>query len=272
MPAAKNRSPSILTASDSADVVLARPTKEFFVSMLVRDIELLPAVVDLVDNSVDGARRHREGDYKGLWVRIEADLQRFRIDDNCGGIPLNVARRYAFRFGREAGVERDRHSIGQFGVGMKRALFKLGTHFTVLSRTTRDSFRLEVDVTDWLTTPDNWDFRLAEHQDAERRPVNQAGTEICVDRLHEDVGETFAHKAWEAELAAELRLKHRDALSRGLGIELNGKPIEATRLDLIDDEPFRPGQRLLRVGRNSSSVDIRLLTGLSNSEPDAGGW
>ena len=34
--------------------VSGRPTKAFFVSMLVRDIELLPAVVDLVDNSVDG--------------------------------------------------------------------------------------------------------------------------------------------------------------------------------------------------------------------------
>ena len=43
------------------DVVDARPTKRFFVRMLVRDIELVPAIIDLVDNSVDGAKRLAAG-------------------------------------------------------------------------------------------------------------------------------------------------------------------------------------------------------------------
>src|SRR5215469_11597966 len=80
------------SADDSAKVD-AEPTKEFFVSMLVRDIELIPALVDLVDNSVDGARRLRGSDrFDGLYVRIDATPDMFRIQDNCGGIAINTAR------------------------------------------------------------------------------------------------------------------------------------------------------------------------------------
>lgn len=43
------------------NLVLAIPTKDFFISMLIRDIELLDAVADLVDNCVDGARRTQAG-------------------------------------------------------------------------------------------------------------------------------------------------------------------------------------------------------------------
>ena len=35
----------------------AKPTKAFFVNMLVRDIELKDALLDLLDNCVDGALR-----------------------------------------------------------------------------------------------------------------------------------------------------------------------------------------------------------------------
>ena len=84
------------------DVLInASPTKEFFIHMLTRDIPLTRAILDLVDNSVDGARRLRaSGNYDGLWVRMELSVEQFRIADNCGGITVEIARDYAFRFGR----------------------------------------------------------------------------------------------------------------------------------------------------------------------------
>ena len=39
-------------------IVKASPTKEFFVSMLVRDILLKQAIIELIDNSLDGARKY----------------------------------------------------------------------------------------------------------------------------------------------------------------------------------------------------------------------
>src|SRR5258706_8544952 len=79
----------------------ASPEKRFFISMLVKDIELIPAIVDLVDNSVDGARALRgQDDFAGLWVRIRINTSEFVIEDNCGGISTDTARRSSFRFGR----------------------------------------------------------------------------------------------------------------------------------------------------------------------------
>src|SRR5439155_1583690 len=125
----------------------AAPTKEFFISMLVRDIELLDAVADLVDNCVDGARRIRSKDsFVGLFARIHLSEKKFEIEDNCGGISVDVARKYAFRFGRPGEFPPAKHSIGQFGIGMKRALFKMGNKFRVESSTERSRFVVEVDV------------------------------------------------------------------------------------------------------------------------------
>lgn len=131
---------------ENENLIDASPTKDFFILMLVRDIELMDAIADLVDNCVDGARRTRpRGDYDGLWVRVETTAESFRIADNCGGIAVDLARNYAFRFGRPAGMPQTKHSVGQFGIGMKRALFKLGRKFTVDSTTTMSHFKVDVD-------------------------------------------------------------------------------------------------------------------------------
>src|SRR3954470_6436810 len=110
------------TGAETAGTVEAGPTKQFFVSMITRDIALQPAIVDLVDNSVDGARRLRgDGDLTGLEVSLRYSGTEFVIEDNCGGIDLDTARRYAFKFGRPDAAPGVAHSVGQFGVGMKRA-------------------------------------------------------------------------------------------------------------------------------------------------------
>ena len=70
------------------------PTKQLFVSTLVKDISLARAILDLVDNCVDGAIRLRgDGNFNGLWVRINVTADAFEVHDNCGGIPLEIAAR-----------------------------------------------------------------------------------------------------------------------------------------------------------------------------------
>src|SRR5207247_6423856 len=130
--------------------------------MLTKDIELSRAILDLVDNCIDGARRTRpNGKYSGLTIRIEVNKSKFRIADNCGGIDIRLAREYAFRFGRPSQTPTVKHSVGQFGVGMKRALFKIGRHFTVTSASATSRFELSQSVEEWKEDVDNWDFKLA---------------------------------------------------------------------------------------------------------------
>ena len=73
------------------ETVDATPVKSFFVSMLTRDIKLEDAILDLLDNCVDGIIRHqnqgKSKPYKGYKAEIEFNGDTFSITDNCGGIP-----------------------------------------------------------------------------------------------------------------------------------------------------------------------------------------
>src|ERR1700683_3761928 len=83
----------------------ASPQKNFLIHQLTRDISLRDCILDLVDNSVDGiqnylARAHKHlknaKPYMGYHVAITFTDKSFRIVDNCEGIPISVARNYAF--------------------------------------------------------------------------------------------------------------------------------------------------------------------------------
>lgn len=125
--------------------------------MLTRDLLIARAIVDLVDNSVDGARRLRpDGNYTGLWVRIELDSDHFRIVDNCGGISVEIARDYAFRFGRPKDAQGTPGPMGQLGVGMKRTFFRLGRYFVVnQQQRCRDSLLKSTWKNGWLRAMQN---------------------------------------------------------------------------------------------------------------------
>ncbi len=69
-----------MKADPTSNVIIAAPTKEFFISMLVKDITLIKSIIDLVDNSIDGARRIRKNeDFSDLEIRLEVHKDYFEI-------------------------------------------------------------------------------------------------------------------------------------------------------------------------------------------------
>ena len=252
-------------------VIDAAPTKDFFIHMLVRDIELIPAIGDLVDNCVDGARRLRgDGPYDGLYVRLSVDPGRFRIEDNCGGIPLDVAEKYAFRFGRPEGMVDTPRSIGQFGVGMKRALFKLGSAFTVASRTEEDTFSVHVDVEAWQALAE-WEFEFERYES--ERHADDTGTTITVDPLHDETMTSFGQQAFITRLARSIGAHHQQSIARGLVITLNAVPIGGGALELLDAPQLRAATDSLELfADDPPAVTIQLYVGVaSDSNPSDSG-
>lgn len=259
--------------SDAAGSVEAGPTKQFFVSMITRDIPLQPAIVDLVDNSVDGARRLRgDRDLTGLKVSLRYSASEFVIEDNCGGIDLDTARRYAFKFGRPDAAPGVAHSVGQFGVGMKRALFKLGSAFRVESRAEHSSFALEVDVPTWEAL-EEWAFPLESADDATRRAPEQTGTLLRVQPLHAGVAADLALDTFTTSLVTELRSKHRVSIGRGLAISVNGVEVSRWPISLLAAPELTPAQRRTTYGATQPTpIDVVLAAGISDSEPSEAGW
>lgn len=251
--------------------VEAGAEKRFFIEMLTKDIELLPAIVDLVDNSVDGARGlHPDGNLAGQWVRIEFGDGKFTISDNSGGISVEIARHYAFRFGRSKDFTGVKRSVGQFGVGMKRAIFKIGQAFEVKSAfraapgANNDSrFDLSVDVEQWALQ-DEWTFQFGSVEESISLGADEiAGTVISVTALHPSVQDDLSDPAIIQALRTELRVRHQESIQSGLQLHLNSEqPLSASRPSLQASDVVHPLVKEFNVtGAGGGTVEVKLYAG-----------
>lgn len=260
--------------SPGSNIIHAEPTKDFFITMLVRDIPLMNAVADLVDNCVDGARRLRpDGDYSGLQVDIEVTKDYLRINDNCGGIPVQIARDHAFRFGRPSEAEPTEHSIGQFGVGMKRAFFRLGRYFSVRSTAANSRFSMSVDVDAWRGH-DEWKFSFSTvEEELPEIPAEERGTVVEVRSLHPSVSSQFSLSPFLTSLNAELEAAHHQSMERHLKISLNKHGLNFRPATLLQSEEIQPAFEMITFSKSGHEpVFVRIYAGVAPSDPTEAGW
>jgi hypothetical protein len=242
-------------------IISAEPTKEFFISMLTRDISLLSALVDLIDNSVDAALA--SGSYQEKIVELNLNRESFSIKDNCGGISRVAAEEYAFKFGRPITAPNAPHSVGRFGVGMKRALFKMGTDFKIESNHNDGAFEIDVDVQNWMSSPDEWSFTLSEKEN-----VVPSGTIILVNNLHRSISEKFEDDVFINTLMASIGKAHYKAINEGLEIKVNGIVVNKRDIKIkFNDELGVAGVQL-----NIDGVDITIKAGVGERDYHEGGW
>ena len=248
----------------------ASVSKAFFVEMLVRDIQLEMAIHDLLDNCIDGAIRLRGGErLDGLEVSITCTPDYFEIRDNCGGIDYITARDYAFRFGRPRDAQMVPHSVGRFGVGMKRAVFKLGEHFRVDSASDLHRFVVDVDVRAWEEQPE-WQFEFAELEALdEPLATEHRGTSVRVDQLFDGVSSRFALDHFVSGLRREIAARHEAYLNRGLAVILNGGSIVGSAVRFVESP------NVLRCGMRQNTYDgvlVRQVVGVGPAQPADAGW
>lgn len=72
----------------TTNIIEGNPTKKFFIEMITRDISIEDAIIDLLDNSIDGANRINQNDYSNLYIDLTVNGNEFIIRDNCGGFSL----------------------------------------------------------------------------------------------------------------------------------------------------------------------------------------
>lgn len=248
----------------------ASVSKAFFVEMLVKDITLEMAIHDLLDNCIDGALRLRgSGSLEGLEVEITCTSDEFNIRDNCGGITVDVARNYAFRFGRPKEAPSVSHSIGRFGVGMKRAVFKLGKHFSVWSKSETHQFRVEVDVSAWEEESE-WQFEFKYLKELpEPAPEKDQGTEVRVEQLFESVSERFGLDTFSSRLQRAIEARYQSHLERGLVVRLNGHSVIGTPVRFfVSSGALHPAFRK----DSYNGVTVRQYAGVGPRDPADAGW
>lgn len=247
----------------------ASPTKGFFIYMLTRDIDVRPAIVELIDNSIDGAKKIRKDKgYKGLFIKISMSQDKFIIEDNCGGIDIETAQKYAFQFGRSSDRENDLHGYftGIFGIGMKRALFKLGKKFEVISKTSTEYFDLKVDVDEWINKPE-WEFEF----DNVKTGISndETGTKIIVEKLNTDIIGKFESEMFINSLIDYIQKYRTVEAENGLDIEVNNIAIDYGKEKLLKSKDIQPYEKQI-IDDNGK---ITIVAGITNKgEPNKAGW
>ena len=162
--------------------------------MLTRDIDLTDAILDLLDNCLDGVLRKRgsmdikrdDFDYSGFEANITIEKDCFIIQDNCGGISKSIAINSAFRMGRDSTKVLDENlpTVGIYGIGMKRAIFKIGREAEILSKCNDEQFCVKIPY-EWTKT-DDWKLNL---DDTSSVPpaLADGGVIVCVRHLNSTI-------------------------------------------------------------------------------------
>ena len=253
------------------EAVPANPAKRFFVSMLTRDIALEDALLDLLDNCIDGILRTRkpktaqENPYRGFWARLTIAPERFVIEDNCGGIPLEIAKTSAFMMGRPKNAANEHlPTVGVYGIGMKRAIFKLGQHCVVTSNASDANFEVYIEKT-WFGEEDNWELPLrpATHKLAER------GTRIEVTDLNSDVKIKFSPEdVFLESFRKTVAQQYNRIIQKGFSVAVNSRQIKPTVIRLLSianlkQEGIAPYIFEGQIG----DVDVDILVGFYRPSP-----
>ena len=255
--------------TDNAD---ARPTKRFFIENFIRDIGLEDAILDLADNCVDSLVRSYGIEISANLltgegferppnlpdpplIRIQVSEDSFEIADLGGGIEYDEAKDIVFRFGRpEDHIE---GSLGVYGIGLKRALFKLGNNIEVESRTPGSGFRVSFRVDEWAADEDEWSFPMARIEGA--GSLQESGTRIVVTELNEEVKLRLDGGGFLQGLADEISKTYSLFLDRFLTVELNGENIVSAPLPIGTSDELQPAHQTYLL----ESVTLELFAGLA---------
>jgi len=176
----------------SADV-----RKRFFIEMFTRDISLEDCVLDLIDNSIDsyllkhsisisqlifGPDANGVGREMGN-VDVTCSERQIKVVDTCGGIPRKRAIEDVFCFGHDE-ENQQAGKLGAYGIGMKRALFKIGNKFHIVSQTAKEGFDVSLKLDEWAKSKD-WKIPITFIDGTGSE--TKAGTSITITELHEEV-------------------------------------------------------------------------------------
>lgn len=215
--------------------------KQFFIDMFTRDISLEDCVLDLIDNSLDSYLLRKNIPISQLIfgpsagngtndlgkIEVTCNERQVRVVDTCGGISRERAMHDVFCFGHD---ETDPvGKLGAYGVGMKRAIFKIGNKIDILSRTAEEGFEVSFKLDDWAQK-DAWKVPISFIDGAASE--KKAGTSITITELHDEVALRIRQGGVQRNILADAATTYPFFLGQCVKLRINDNDVSPERIKL----------------------------------------
>lgn len=230
------------------DFAKAYPRKRFFVEMFTRDISADDCILDLIDNSIDALIRQQKIDLdktlgpggppprRRARITVRVSASEVMVEDDCGGIGLHKAKEEIFNFGHSnKGLsELTSRGIGAYGIGLKRAIFKLGRHFKVESTHNGISFVVEQNLEEWVDRDErleDWRFPI-KSKSVKGLDVELGGTRVIISKLHPEIRDVIEDPGFADHLRSQIAKTYGPFLSRFADVSFNSEVVEPDQIPL----------------------------------------
>jgi len=122
-------------------------------------------------------------------------------------------------------------TVGIYGIGMKRAIFKIGSEAKVYSKTNNDEFCVSISES-WAADLSNWDFPLEDVQGE----LDQCGVKVAVTKINPDVATLWSNDAVQSfidDLIIKVAQHYSFIIEKGFQIKINQRIVIPNPIKLL---------------------------------------
>lgn len=229
---------------------------------LTQDITTLEAIYDLIDNSIDAARRDiftnknftaddygMPRDYSGYSIDVVVNDKEISIVDNCLGFSKEELENKSLTLGQSSNHE---FGIGQYGIGLKRSLLKIGNKYTL--NTDDEKHRFKVNFT-------NKDFNSEKGfiSSSILKSNNRKMTSLKINNLKQAILPDIKSEIWYENAIEGMNQRYTIYLEKGLRISIKyfenkPKEIKSSLVKLRHDSKFKSFKRSYKLNKDVTVI------------------
>lgn len=199
----------------------------FLSATITEDIQLTDALFDLFDNSIDAARNQitsdsdvvldefgLPSDYSGYELALTFDRDSIVASDNCMGFDEETLREKALFIGRRSDHP---FGIGNYGVGLKRALMKAGEVIKFTTENTSNRYDIDFNIKAFGNGNEEKIFAVP------TKRTGRLGTVFQVKTLKPGIELQLKDNEWYKNFVKEISVRYAIFIKKGLMISVDNK-------------------------------------------------
>lgn len=239
------------------------PNKVFMIDTFTRDASVEECIFDLVDNSIDAARKKLDDDgqltldddglvdnYSGIEIIVNIDPNKVAIRDNCSGMSPKNIKDGILRFGRPSNAK---FSIGLYGIGLNRAIYKLGEKTQLSTETIKNRSIVDINMRTYRDDNDEW---LIPAKASTLTGIT--GSKIEISEPNNEIEYILADPFFIPNLIEESSIRYSSFIQKGLCLRIDNTRVNAKLVKIRVNGPLKP---LTKNYTASNGVRVRIRAG-----------